>query len=93
MKANDLSDLITQADAARIRDVSREAIADLITRGRLSTVEVAGQKFVKRSEVEAFVTRKAGRPPNTPATPDNRATGHIQRSNGTSTRKKKGGKK
>jgi len=62
MEANDLNDLITQADAARIRDVSREAIADLITRGRLATVEVAGQKFVKRSEIENFVTRKAGRP-------------------------------
>jgi len=93
MKANDLSDLITQADAARIRDVSREAIADLITRGRLSTVEVAGQKFVKRSEVEAFVTRKAGRPPKSPATPDKRATGHIRATNGISTGKKKGGKK
>lgn len=68
MKANDLNDLITQADAARIRDVSREAIADLITRGRLSTIEVAGQKFVKRSEIENFITRKAGRPPK--AKPD-----------------------
>lgn len=64
---NDLSDLITQADAARLRDVSREAIADLIVRGRLSTVEVGGQRFVKRSEIENFVVRKAGRPPQAKA--------------------------
>ncbi len=67
MPTNDLSDLITQADAARLREVSREAIADLITRGRLSTVEIAGQKFVKRSEIENFAARKAGRPPKVKA--------------------------
>ncbi len=70
MNANDINDLITQADAARIREVSREAIADLIKRGRLSTVEVAGQKFVRRSEIDNFTTRAAGRPPRcAPASP------------------------
>ncbi len=69
MKANDLNDLITQADAARIREVSREAIADLIARGRLQTVEIAGQKFVRRSEVENFTARPAGRPPQSTTKP------------------------
>ena len=63
MAVDDLNDLITQADAARLRAVSREAIADLITRGRLQTVEIAGQRFVRRSEIENFEERKAGRPP------------------------------
>ncbi len=96
MAANDLKDLITQAEAARIRDVSREAIADLISRGRLQTVEIAGQRFVKRSEVENFTERKSGRPPKPPATASKRATGQIQRTNGTSASKsgkKKGNKR
>ncbi len=93
MATDDLKDLITQAEAARIRDVSREAIADLIARGRLQTVEIAGQRFVKRSEIENFTERKAGRPPNTPATADKRATSPVSRGNEASTGKKKGGKK
>jgi excisionase family DNA binding protein len=61
MKA-DLSDLITQAEAARIRGVSRTAIAGLIARGNLSVVEIGGQKFLKRSEVENYQPQAAGRP-------------------------------
>jgi hypothetical protein len=54
---------ISQAEAARIRGVSNQAIADLISRGRLTTVSVAGRTLVLRSEVEAFVPQpKLGRP-------------------------------
>jgi hypothetical protein len=48
---------ISQAEAARIRGVSNQAIADLISRGRLTAVSVAGRTVVLRSEVEAFVPR------------------------------------
>jgi hypothetical protein len=59
-----LEDFISQADAARIRGVSNQAIADLIRRGRLTPVKVAGRILVLRSEVEAFVAQpKLGRPP------------------------------
>ena len=59
-----LEDYISQADAARIRGVSNQAIADLIRRGRLTPVKVAGRILVLRSEVEAFVAQpKLGRPP------------------------------
>lgn len=85
--ASDIDDLITQADAARIRDVSREAIADLIARGRLQTVEVAGQRFVKRSDVENFTERKAGRPPKLKPEATNGATTATKRA------AKKGGKR
>ena len=44
-------DLTRQADAARLRGVSPAAIANLISRGRLKTYNVAGVLFVSRSEV------------------------------------------
>jgi excisionase family DNA binding protein len=55
-----LSDLISQAEAARIRGVTRAAILDLIRRGRLQTISVGGRELVYRSEVEAFEKDKPG---------------------------------
>jgi hypothetical protein len=57
-------ELISQAEAARIRGVSQQAISNLIRRDRLSSTLVAGRTLVLRSEVEAFVAQpKLGRPP------------------------------
>lgn len=54
---------ISQAEAARIRGISQEAIADLIRRSRLTAVVVAGRTLVLRSEIEAFVAKpNLGRP-------------------------------
>ena len=54
----------SQAEAARRRGVSKQAIAALIQRGRLTPVEVAGRIVVLRSEIEGFVARpKFGNPP------------------------------
>lgn len=53
-------DLISQAEAARIRGVSRAAIRDLIRRERLRSVSVGGRELVYRSEVEAFEKEKPG---------------------------------
>jgi excisionase family DNA binding protein len=59
----DLQKYISQAEAARIRGVSYQAITDLIKRGRLTTAIVAGRPVVLRSEVESFVAQpKLGRP-------------------------------
>jgi excisionase family DNA binding protein len=59
-----LADFISQSEAARIRRVARQTIADLIERGRLTSVTVAGRTLVLRSEVEKFVAQpKLGRPP------------------------------
>ena len=59
-----LEGYVSQAEAARIRGVSPQAIADLIRRCRLKTVRLAGRILVLRSEVEAFVAQpKTGRPP------------------------------
>jgi predicted DNA-binding protein (UPF0251 family) len=58
-----LEEYISQAEAARIRGISQEAIADLIRRGRLAAVSVAGRTLILRAEVEAFVPQPIGRPP------------------------------
>jgi excisionase family DNA binding protein len=57
-----LDDWISQAEAARLRGVSRQAIAKLIQRKRLTAREIAGRVVVRRSEVEAFVPQPIGRP-------------------------------
>jgi excisionase family DNA binding protein len=46
---------ISQAGAARIRGVSRQAIGSLIERGRLRVRRVGGKPLVNRKEVEQFV--------------------------------------
>ena len=63
MVANRLEDLITQAEAARLRGVSREAIYGLVARGKLSVVEIGGQRFVRRSEIKNYTPESGGRPP------------------------------
>lgn len=55
-----VGDLISQAEAARIRGVSRAAIRDLIRRERLRSISVGGRELVYRSEVEAFEKDKPG---------------------------------
>jgi excisionase family DNA binding protein len=65
MKAAELNDLITQAEAARLRGVTREAIYDLVARGRLETVEIGGKRFLHRTDVLDFKPGAAGRPSGT----------------------------
>ena len=55
-------DLITQTEAAELRKVSTAAISDLIKRGRLHPVEIAGKRLLRRSEVMKFKPEKGGRP-------------------------------
>lgn len=54
-------DWVSQAEAARMRKVSRQAIAKLIAAGRLRTTKFGGRKFVNRSEVLKFEALPAGR--------------------------------
>jgi excisionase family DNA binding protein len=62
-KVDPMADLISQAEAARIREVTRTAISDLIKRGKLKGVEVGGRTLVSRSEVKKFKPAPpAGRP-------------------------------
>ena len=55
-----VSDLISQAEASRIRGVTRAAIRDLIRRERLRSVTVGGRELVYRAEAEGFEKEKPG---------------------------------
>lgn len=59
---NSLNDLISQAEAARLRGVTRAAISDLIKRDRIRAVEVGGRQLVYRSEIVNYKHGVAGRP-------------------------------
>jgi hypothetical protein len=59
------NDLIRQADAARLRGVSPAAIADLISRSRLKTYNVAGVQLVSRREVLNLERQTPGPKPRT----------------------------
>ena len=56
---------ISQAEASRLRGVSRQAIAKLVANGRLRTLEVGGRDLVSRADVLAFEPNPAGRPKGT----------------------------
>jgi hypothetical protein len=57
-----LDDLITQAEAARLRKVSRSAINDLVKRRKLKVRIIGGQPFVSRKEVLGYEPDAGGRP-------------------------------
>jgi excisionase family DNA binding protein len=56
-------DWVSQAEAARIRGVSRQAIARLIKRGRFRTLSIGGKVLLKRLEVENYKPELPGRRP------------------------------
>ena len=58
----DISDLISQADAARLRGVDRSTIHALVEKGRFTVTEIGGKKFLSRREVMSFVPDVGGRP-------------------------------
>jgi predicted DNA-binding protein (UPF0251 family) len=58
----DPSEWVTQAEAARLRGVSRQAIARLANNARLRTLDIGGRSFVNRSDVLAFEPNPPGRP-------------------------------
>lgn len=53
---------ISQAEAARLRRVTRQAISRLVRRGRIRAVSVAGRLLVSRADALAFEPQTAGRP-------------------------------
>lgn len=62
MPQPDFTEWISQAEAARIRGVTRQAIARLVAAGRLPSLLVGGRALVKRKDVMEFVPNPAGRP-------------------------------
>ena len=55
-------DWISQAEAARIRGVSRQAIARLIKKGRFRVLAIAGKTLLKRADVTSYEREQPGRP-------------------------------
>ena len=58
----DLSDLVSQREAAEMRGVTIQAISFLVKRGRFTIVEVSGKQFLLRKEVAQFKPSVGGRP-------------------------------
>ena len=58
----DSSDWVSQAEAARLRGVTRQAIAKLVRKGRLKTLTVGGYVLVSRTEVMNYEPLQPGRP-------------------------------
>lgn len=50
------------AEAARIRRVSRQAIARLIKKGRFQVLRIGGKTLLNRLEVEKYAPERPGRP-------------------------------
>lgn len=57
-----LSDWISQAEAARLHGVTRQAISKLVQVGRLKSKTIGGRILVSRSDVASFRPQAAGRP-------------------------------
>lgn len=62
LSSDELADLITQSEAARLRKptVTRAAIGYLVASGRLRSREVFGRRLVYRSDVLAFEPQRPG---------------------------------
>ncbi|MFN9630244.1 MAG: helix-turn-helix domain-containing protein [Cyanobacteriota bacterium] len=58
----DPAEWISQAEASRLRGVSRQAIAKLVSNGRLRSLEIGGRTFVNKADVIAFMPMPSGRP-------------------------------
>lgn len=69
----DFSDWISQAEAAELHGVTRQAISKLARAGRLKTLELGGHVLVSRTDVLGLRKRTAGRPSQR----ENRVVGRI----------------
>lgn len=65
---------ISQASAARLRGISRQGVSDLIARGRLRTLVIAGRVLVRKSDVAGFEPKPPG--PSSKAKPPKRKKEH-----------------
>jgi excisionase family DNA binding protein len=54
---------ISQAEAAKIRSVSRQGISRLVRKGRFQTLSIGGKTLLRRSEVEDFQPKPPGPAP------------------------------
>ena len=60
---SELGNYLTITEAAELRGVSRQAIFELIKRGRLKATRLGRQWLIRKSDVRRFKAKPAGRPP------------------------------
>jgi len=68
-KSFDPAQWVSQAEAAELRGVSRQAIAGLLKKGRFTTFSIGGKILLKRSDVEEFKPKLPGPVPKKKASP------------------------
>jgi plasmid maintenance system antidote protein VapI len=61
--SSNLGEYISQAEAARIRGVTQQAIDNLVKKNRFQTMRIGGRTLLSRSDVEAFQPKMPGRAP------------------------------
>lgn len=76
----DPEELISQAQAAKIRGVSHQAIVDLVARGKFKTFKIGDKVFLLRKEVENYKPGRAGRPRKKKSSPKRQTTRKAGRS-------------
>ena len=62
-KTFDPAQWVSQAEAAEMRGVTRQAIARLVGKGRFTKLSIGGKTLLRRSEVEAFKPKPPGPSP------------------------------
>ena len=62
-KTFDPAQWVSQAEAAEMRSVTRQAIARLVGKGRFTTLLIGGKTLLRRSEVEDFKPKPPGPSP------------------------------
>ena len=65
----DTGSWISQSEAARLRAVSRQAIALLVKKGRFRTLEIGGKVLVHRKDVELYEPMPPGPRPKVERSP------------------------
>ena len=61
--AFDPAQWVSQAEAAEMRGVTRQAIARLVGKGRFTKLSIGGKTLLRRSEVEDFKPKPPGPSP------------------------------
>ena len=72
-KTFDPAQWVSQAEAAEMRSVTRQAIARLVGKGRFTTLSIGEKILLKRSEVEKFKPKPPAPSPKTKRTKRNAA--------------------